>query len=457
MPEVADLERRRLVGGPARLRGADRPGASTCGRRARPRLERRLEDHPRAAQVGGEDGVAVGGAQRGPAGDVEDAVDAVHRPADRAAVGDVAGRALELEPSRWREVGAAPGEQAELVARAGERPGEMRAEEAARAGDQCLAPSGCILERRLRSVRQLIRKPRWARTPRTAVVTDTTAYLPDELVAEHGIHRVSLYVTLDGDQRRESEIDAAEYDDFYERLRRSDEGATTSQPSVGDFVALYEPLLAEGRDIVSIHISAGISGTYESALQAREQLIESGAGGERIHVWDSRTGCGGQGMMALVAARAAAAGHPAPRRWPRSSDARESLKMWFAIDTLEYLRKGGRIGAAQAWLGSALQIKPILTLEEEITPVERVRTRRRAFERMVEFARERQARRRRRLGRPAHPRPRHGQAAGRRVPSGLRQRPGLRLRDRAGDRRPRRPRPARRRRDPHRAAARLRR
>ena len=69
--------------------------------------------------------------------------------------------------------------------------------------------------------------------------------------------------------------------------------------------------------------------------------------------------------------------------------ARDSLRMWFAIDTLEYLRKGGRIGSAQAWLGSALQIKPILTLEEEITPVERVRTRRRAFERMVEFARER--------------------------------------------------------------------
>jgi DegV family protein with EDD domain len=225
---------------------------------------------------------------------------------------------------------------------------------------------------------------------RTAVVTDTTAYLPDELVAEHGIHRISLYVTLDGVQRRESEIDAAEYGDFFERLRRSSEGATTSQPSIGDFVALYEPLLAEGRDIVSIHISAGISGTYQAALQARDQLVESGAGGERIQVWDSRTGCGGQGMMALVAARVAGRGASGPEALAAVEDARESLKMWFAIDTLEYLRKGGRIGSAQAWLGSALQIKPILTLEEEISPVERVRTRRRAFERMVEFARERQ-------------------------------------------------------------------
>ena len=225
----------------------------------------------------------------------------------------------------------------------------------------------------------------------TAVVTDSTAYLPEELVAEHGIHRISLYVTLDGEQRRESEIHAEDYDGFFERLRRSPDGATTSQPSVGDFTALYEPLLAEGRDIVSIHISAGISGTYDSALQARQALIDSGAGGDRIQVWDSRTGCGGQGMMVLVAARASAAGASGPEVLDAVERARDTLKMWFSIDTLEYLRRGGRIGSAQAWLGSALQIKPILTLEEEITPVERVRTRRRAFERMVEFAHERKA------------------------------------------------------------------
>ena len=94
-------------------------------------------------------------------------------------------------------------------------------------------------------------------------------------------------------------------------------------------------------------------------------------------------------MMALIAARAAGGGASATEALATAQGARDSLKMWFSIDTLEYLRRGGRIGSAQAWLGSALQIKPILTLEEEITPVERVRTRRRAFERMVEFARER--------------------------------------------------------------------
>jgi len=223
----------------------------------------------------------------------------------------------------------------------------------------------------------------------TAVVTDTTAYLPPDLVAANDIHVISLYVTLDGQQRRESEITTEGYDDFFERLSRSSEGATTSQPSVGDFTELYEPLLAAGRDVVSIHISAGISGTYGSALQARQALIDSGAGGERVHVLDSRTGCGGQGLMTLVAGNAAAKGATGAEAMAAAERTRESLKLWFSIDTLEYLRKGGRIGSAQAWLGSALQIKPILTLEEEISPVERVRTRRRAFERMVDLFRDR--------------------------------------------------------------------
>jgi DegV family protein with EDD domain len=226
-------------------------------------------------------------------------------------------------------------------------------------------------------------------SPATVVVTDTTAYLPDDLIAANDIHRVSLYVALDGEQEAESDI--TDYAGFYERLRRSEKGVTTSQPSIGDFLAVYEPLLADGLDVISIHLSAGISGTYEAALQARGRLIEDGKGGERLHVWDSRTACGGQGLMALVAARAASAGKSGAEVLEAVERARGTLRMWFAIDTLEYLRKGGRIGAAQAWLGSALQIKPILTLEEEITPVERVRTRRRVFERMVEYARERAA------------------------------------------------------------------
>jgi DegV family protein with EDD domain len=223
---------------------------------------------------------------------------------------------------------------------------------------------------------------------RTAVVSDTTAYLPDELVAEHGIHRVSLYVSLEGEQRPEIEIAPSEYADFYERLRRSGEGVTTSQPSIGDFVGVYEPLLAEGSEVVSVHLSAGISGTCESARLARQQLLDEGRGGERIHVFDSRSAAGGQGLVVLAAARAAAAGVDGAETLSAAERCRSGLNMWFAIDTLEYLRRGGRIGAAQAWLGSALQIKPILTLGEEITPIERVRTRRRALERLVEYQRQ---------------------------------------------------------------------
>jgi DegV family protein with EDD domain len=218
-----------------------------------------------------------------------------------------------------------------------------------------------------------------------AIVCDTTSYLPGELIDERGVGLVSLYVALGGEQRRELEI--GDYGAFFERLRASDEGATTSQPSIGDFVDVYGPLLEAGRSIVSIHLAAGISGTYESALQARRQLIDEGRGGERIHVIDSRTGCGGMGMLVL-AASAAAGGDGAEAVVERVAEARDALRMWFAIDTLEYLRKGGRIGSARAWLGSALQIKPILTLEDEITPVERVRTRRRVFERLVQYAEE---------------------------------------------------------------------
>ena len=221
----------------------------------------------------------------------------------------------------------------------------------------------------------------------TAVVCDTTAYLPTELVAERGIETVSLYVSVDGQPGGESEI--ADYADFYERLRASEDGATTSQPSIGDFISVYEPLLDAGREIVSIHISAGISGTFEAAGQARQRLIDEGKDGERIRVMDSRSAAGGMGLCVLGAAAAAAGGADADGCLARAEETRQALKMWFAIDTLEYLRRGGRIGGARAWIGSALKIKPILTLEEEITPVERVRTRARSLERLRGYARQR--------------------------------------------------------------------
>src|SRR3954451_20574759 len=217
--------------------------------------------------------------------------------------------------------------------------------------------------------------------PSTAVVADTTSYLPRNLLEKHDIKEVSLYVGLEGEQEREADI--TDLHAFYERLRISDQTVTTSQPSVGDFISVYEPLLADGKEIVSIHLSSGISGTCESAMQARERLTADGKGGERIVVCDSKTGAGGMGLMILAAVNAAEQGANAAEANERAEAAREELKIWFAVDTLDYLRRGGRIGAARHWIGTTLKIKPILTLEDEINPIERVRTRSRAVERLA--------------------------------------------------------------------------
>jgi DegV family protein with EDD domain len=217
-----------------------------------------------------------------------------------------------------------------------------------------------------------------------AIVTDTCHYIPAQVAAELGIHQVSLYVHWPEGAQRESEI--SDYDAYYRRLGSDPLLPTTSQPSIGDFLAVYEPLLRAGGEIVSVHLAGGMSGTVRAAEQARDQL---GDRAERVHVVDSATACGGEGLVVMAAVAAARAGLDGAAVAQHTREARGALKMWFVLDTLEYLRRGGRIAGAQAWLGSALKIKPILTVESEITPVERVRTARRAFERMVDLLRER--------------------------------------------------------------------
>ncbi|MEA2384986.1 MAG: fatty acid kinase fatty acid binding subunit [Solirubrobacteraceae bacterium] len=224
--------------------------------------------------------------------------------------------------------------------------------------------------------------------PGVAVVTDSTSYLPRDLVAARGIHEVSLYVSEGARQRRE--LDIADYARFYADLRAASDLPTTSQPSIGDFAAVYEPLLAAGADVVSVHISGGISGTIESARQAAAE-VAGRYPGRRIEVVDSTVSAGALGLVVLAAARNAETGGDVDAVVGAANAAVAAMQFWFAVDTLEYLRRGGRIGAAQAWLGGALKIKPILTLDGQITPIERVRTSRRAFERMVELLRSRHA------------------------------------------------------------------
>jgi DegV family protein with EDD domain len=218
---------------------------------------------------------------------------------------------------------------------------------------------------------------------RVAVVTDTTHYLPRDLVRNAGVTEVSLYVREGDTLTREADMPT--FDAFYERLRTSAELPTTSQPSIGDFLEVYEPLLADGRDIVSIHLSGAISGTLASARSAAADALTRHPG-RRIEVVDSVNACGGMGAIVLAAAAVANAGGDADAVVARAVEVRDRIKIWFAVDTLEFLRRGGRIGAAQAWVGGALKIKPILTLVDgEISPIERVRTQGRAFERLVEY------------------------------------------------------------------------
>jgi DegV family protein with EDD domain len=217
-----------------------------------------------------------------------------------------------------------------------------------------------------------------------AVVTDSTTYLPEDLIARWGIEQVSLYVGWAGDHRPEQEYDL---DEFYARLRDSPELPSTSQPSVGDFLACYEPLAEAGRDVVSVHIASGLSGTCESAREAARALADKGLPG-RVEVVDGQTGAGGLGCLVLAAAEAAGKDLGLAQVVEEIGRARAGLDMWFCLDTLEYLRKGGRIGAAQALVGSALKVKPILTFGTEIAPVGRVRTKKRALERMIAYLHE---------------------------------------------------------------------
>jgi DegV family protein with EDD domain len=220
--------------------------------------------------------------------------------------------------------------------------------------------------------------------PSVTVVTDSTAYLPPSLVERHGIAVVSLrYAFGDDGSLRETDLD--DLGQFYERLEAAEALPITQPPHPEDFLACYEPLLATRGSVVSIHISSGLS---ETCAVARKAAQEHGGDGERVHVLDSASAGTQLGLLVLAAARAAAAGRSAEEVVEVVRQARIEARNWWMLDTLEYLRRGGRVGSAAAWIGSTLKIKPILTLESEIKAVERVRTRDRGFERLVDLGRQ---------------------------------------------------------------------
>jgi DegV family protein with EDD domain len=219
--------------------------------------------------------------------------------------------------------------------------------------------------------------------PDIALVVDSTSYLPEELYTKLDITVVPLYVVHpDGRQEQEVGIESGPY---FEALEGLKDLPTTAPASPEQFTDVYRPLLAEGKEIVSIHLSSAISETCANARKAAAGLADEG--GHRVHVIDSATGCGALGLMAMAAARRIADGGDVVDVVNLVSEARAEMRTWFTLDTLEYLRRGGRLGGAAAWMGTTLKIKPILSIGSQITAVERVRTWERALDRMVEFGR----------------------------------------------------------------------
>lgn len=224
--------------------------------------------------------------------------------------------------------------------------------------------------------------------PKVAIVTDSTSSLPPHLAEEHGIHVMPIYVTFAcagaaGTGGRQTFRDGVDLDaeQFYRRLRESKELPTTAQPSVMDFVQAYTELARQAEAIVSIHLCHAMSATLDSALAAARELPQV-----PIHVIDSRSVSMGLGLMALEAARVAAAGRGAAEVIGTVKDLIPRMKLIFTVNSLEYLHKGGRIGGAAALLGLALRIKPILCVKDgQVEALERTRTRRRAKERLLEI------------------------------------------------------------------------
>jgi fatty acid kinase fatty acid binding subunit len=214
-----------------------------------------------------------------------------------------------------------------------------------------------------------------------AVITDSTAYLPQELVDGYGIQVVPLYVVLSGRSGREGQDIGP--GDVARALAARGSRVSTSRPTPGDFVAAYRHALEAGAgQLVSIHLSAELSGTWDAARLAAAQVGE-----HIVTVVDSRVAAMGTGFAVLAAARTAATGADAKTVAEAARRTAAATRTLFVVDTLEHLRRGGRIGSAAAILGSALAVKPVLHVQDGcVVPLEKVRTSTRALHRLVQRA-----------------------------------------------------------------------
>ena len=214
---------------------------------------------------------------------------------------------------------------------------------------------------------------------KTAVVTDSTAYIPKEVRERLHIHMIPLQVIF-GQDVYEEEMDLTA-DEFYEKVKQVEKLPTTSQPPIGKFVELFQQLAEEYDAVVSIHLSSGISGTYQGAVSAGEMVEDID-----VYAFDSEISCRVQGFYVEEAAQMALEGKGPEEILARLEKIKESAIAYFMVDDLAHLQRGGRLNGAQALIGSLLQVKPLLHVENKvIVPFEKIRTRKKALKRVADL------------------------------------------------------------------------
>lgn len=212
------------------------------------------------------------------------------------------------------------------------------------------------------------------------IITDSTSYIPEELINEYDIRVVSLEVVIGNESFRELEMDK---NNFYIGMESSDKIPSSSQPTPDEMMTEYKKILDDGDDILAIFLSSNMSGTYSSAHVIKDMILEEYSN-RRIEIIDSRSNCMQMGYSVLAAARVAKAGGSMEEAINACEDVINKSGFLFTPDNLTYLRKGGRIGGASALVGSILQIKPILTVENGITTVfDKVRTKKKAINKII--------------------------------------------------------------------------
>jgi DegV family protein with EDD domain len=218
---------------------------------------------------------------------------------------------------------------------------------------------------------------------KVAVVTDSSPYLPQELIEKNGIHVVPLTVIW-GDDCYKDGVDIMPVE-FYNRLQTAKVLPSTSQPSVADFEVVFRELHESGFDILAVLISEDLSGTISSAVQAKQLLPEA-----NIEIVNSRSLAMALGFQVLAAVKAANQGASLQDCKNIALEGREKSGVIFVLDTLEFLHRGGRIGGAKRFVGTLLDIKPVLAIEDGlVVSLDQVRTHKKALERIVEIVKER--------------------------------------------------------------------